>query len=211
MRTLDNEVRVGTTRSNSGATGADALADSRLAKSATRSRLGGRALVTGAVLLFTAGTATALAGPAVAATKTATLQSLGKPTVTANCKGGSYRTASASSPMTTISGKKWTSGFALTGTNCNTLFSWSLKNGYSNFKAEIQLDAANSGPLLVQFRSGNTPVKFTAGGKAVYQLKVGPQGAQIQLPARGISRLVIALPNAGSDAGILDVTSNSLG
>ena len=151
-----------------------------------------------------------LGSPAIAATKPATLQALGKPTVTAKCKGGSYRAATASSPMTTISGKKWTSGFALTGTNCNTLFSWNLKKGYSSFTAAIELDAANSGPLMVQFRAGNVPIKFAAGGKTVSQLKVGSQGAQLQVPVRGISQLVIVLPNAGSDAGILDVTSNGL-
>jgi len=213
MGALRDEVRFGPTGKESAMTGTDvpiASAGSPMADLPTGLRLARRALVAGATLLLTAGTATALATPAIAATKMVTLQSLGHPTVTAKCKGGSYRVATPGSPMTTISGKKWTSGFALTGTNCNTLFSWSLKNGYSTFKATIGLDAANSGPLAVQFRSTNAPIKFTVGGKTVSQLKVGTPGAQVQVPLRGVRQLVIVLPNSGSDAGILDVTSNVL-
>jgi hypothetical protein len=168
-----------------------------------------RALAAGALLLFSAGATTALTGAASAAAKPSTLQSLGKPTVTANCKGGSYRQATAASPMTTISGKKWTSGFSLTGTNCNTYFTWRLNSNYSTLKAAVELDASDSGPLTLQFRSGSTPVKFQAGGKTVSQLKVSKQSS-VQVTVRGLRQVSIVLPNPGSDAGILDVTSNSL-
>jgi hypothetical protein len=107
------------------------------------------AVAASTLLLLTAGAA-ALPNPAAASTKPATLQSLGKPTVTAKCKGGSYRPATPSSPMTTISGKKWTSGFALVGTERNTFFTWHLNGSYSALSAAATLDAANSGPLLVQ-------------------------------------------------------------
>ncbi|HXW82483.1 MAG TPA: hypothetical protein VEJ84_23495, partial [Acidimicrobiales bacterium] len=147
--------------------------------------------------------------PALAATKPTNLQSIGKPAITASCKGGSYRLATAASPMTTISGKKWTSGFALVGTNCNTFFTWRLNSSFSTFKATVALDASNSGPILVQFRSGNVPVKFVAGGKTVSQLKVSAS-SPIQLSVRSLRQLSIVLPNPGSDAGILDVTANSL-
>jgi hypothetical protein len=168
-----------------------------------------RAVGAGALLLFTAGTAAALASPALATTKPTNLQSISKPGITATCKGGSYRQATAASPMTTISGKKWTSGFALVGTNCNTYFTWRLNGSYSTLKAAVALDAANSGPLLVQFRSGNVPVKFQAGGKTVSQLKLST-GSSVQVTVRNIRQLSIVLPNPGSDAGILDVTSNTL-
>jgi hypothetical protein len=141
--------------------------------------------------------------------KPANLQSLGKPAITAKCSGGSYRPATPASPMTTITGKKWTSGFSLVGTNCNTFFTWRLNTSYSSLRATVALDAANSGPLVVQFRSGNVPIKFQSGGKTVSQLKVTGSSA-VQLNLRGLRQLSIVLPNAGSDAGILDVTTNSL-
>jgi hypothetical protein len=146
---------------------------------------------------------------ALGATKAANLQSLGAPTVTAKCNGGSYRAATQTSPMTTISGKKWTSGFSLIGTNCNTSFTWGLNNAYSTLTATLALDAANSGPLPVQFRSGNAPIKFQVGGKTVSQLIVSGSSS-VQVPVSGLSQLSIVMPNPGSDAGILDVTTNSL-
>jgi hypothetical protein len=183
--------------------------DEKVTHRITRTRSPRRALTTSALLLFSAASTVALASPVLAAAKPNTLQSLGKPSVTANCKGGSYRPATATSPMTTISGKKWVSGFSLIGTNCNTYFTWRLNSSYSTLKAMVELDAANSGPLLVQFRSGNAPVKFQAGGKTVSQLKVSKQSS-VQVTVRGLRQLSIVLPNPGSDAGILDVTSNSL-
>jgi hypothetical protein len=146
---------------------------------------------------------------ALGTTKAANLQSLGEPSVTAKCTGGSYRAATPSSPMTTISGKKWTSGFSLIGTNCDTSFSWGLNNAYSTLTATLALDQANSGPLQVQFRTGNAPIKFQAGGKTVSQLEV-TGSSSVQVPVRGLQQLSIVLPNPGSDAGILDVTTNSL-
>ena len=146
---------------------------------------------------------------ALGTTKAANLQSLGEPSVTAKCTGGSYRAATPTSPMTTISGKKWTSGFSLIGTNCGTSFTWGLNNAYSTLTATLELDAANSGPLPVQFSSGNAPIKFQVGGKTVSQLTVSGSST-VQVPLRGLSQLSIVLPNPGSDAGILDVTMNSL-
>ena len=169
---------------------------------------GRRALAASTLLLIIAGT-TAAATPALAATKPPTLQSLGRPSVTANCKGGSYRAATSASPMTTISGKKWTSGFSLTGSNCNTVFTWQLKNPYTSLKAVVELDISDSGPLQLQFRSGNVPIKFQSGGKTMSLLSVTTKNS-VQVPVRGVRRLSIVLPNAGSDAGILAVTSNSL-
>jgi hypothetical protein len=171
----------------------------------------GRAIATGAVLMCAAGIATTLANPALAAPKPVTLQALGKPVISANCQGGSYRVATAASPMTTISGRKWTSGIALTGTNCNTAFTWKLTSGYTSLNATFELDGADSGPLKVEFRSGNAPVKFKVNGKLVSQLKVGPQGpVRVGASLKGLRQLSIVLPNAGSDAGILDVTSSQL-
>ena len=146
---------------------------------------------------------------ALGTTKAADLQSLGEPSVTAKCSGGSYRAATPSSPMTTISGKKWTSGFSLIGTNCDTSFTWGLNNASSTLTATLALDQANSGPLRVQFRTGNSPVKFQVGGKTVSQLEV-TGSSSVQVPVRGLQQLSIVLPNPGSDAGILDVTTNSL-
>jgi hypothetical protein len=146
---------------------------------------------------------------ALGTTKATNLQSLGQPSVTANCKGGSYREATPTSPMTTISGQKWTSGFSLVGTNCDTSFTWGLNNAYSTLTATLALDQANSGPLRVQFRSGNAPIKFQVGGRTVSQLEV-TGSSSIRVPVQGIGQLSIVLPNPGSDAGILDVTTNSL-
>jgi hypothetical protein len=73
----------------------------------------------------------------------------------------------------------------------------------------LALDAANSGPLPVQFRSGNAPIKFQVGGKTVSQLIVSGSSS-VQVPVSGLSQLSIVMPNPGSDAGILDVTTNSL-
>ena len=151
----------------------------------------------------------AATSPPSAAPKPATLQSMGKPSITAKCPGGSYRAATPASPMTTITGKKWTSGFSVIGTNCNTFFTWRLNTSYSTLRATVALDAANSGPMLVQFRSGNVPIKFQAGGKTVSQLKV-TGSSMVQLNVRDLRQLSIVLPNPGSDAGILDVTTNSL-
>jgi hypothetical protein len=147
---------------------------------------------------------------ALGTAKAADLQSLGEPRVTAKCNNnGSYREATPTSPMTTISGQKWTSGFSLTGTNCDTYFTWQLNYDYSTLTATLALDQANSGPLPVQFRSGNTPIKFQVGGQTVSQLKV-TGSTSVQVPVSGLGQLSIVLPNPGSDAGILDVTTNSL-
>jgi hypothetical protein len=146
---------------------------------------------------------------ALGTTKAADLQSLGEPVVTAKCSGGSYRAATPTSPMTTISGQKWTSGFSLIGANCDTSFTWQLNYNYSTLRATLALDQANSGPLQVQFRSGNVPIKFQVGGKTVSELKV-TGNSPVQVPVSGLGQLSIVLPNPGSDAGILDVTSNSL-
>ena len=146
---------------------------------------------------------------ALGTTKAANLESLGEPSVTAKCNGGSYRAATPTSPMTTISGQKWTSGFSLIGTNCNTSFTWGLNNAYSTLRATLALDQANSGPLRVQFRSGNAPIKFQVGGKTVSQLIVSGSSS-VRVPVQGLGQLSIVLPNPGSDAGILDVTTNGL-
>ena len=75
----------------------------------------------------------------------------------------------------------------------------------------MELDGADSGPLQVEFRSGNAPVKFKVDGRMVSELKVGSQGpVQIEVPVAGVHHLSIVLPNSGSDAGILDVTSSNL-
>jgi hypothetical protein len=169
----------------------------------------GRAIAAGAILLCTAGLGTTLANPALAGPKPVTLQGLGKPVVSANCRGGSYRVATKASPMTTISGRKWISGISLTGTDCDTAFTWKLPKGYTALNATFELDGADSGPLNVEFRAGNAPVKFKVNGKTVSQLKVGTQGAvQVGVALGGLSQLSIVLPNPGSDAGILDVTSS---
>jgi hypothetical protein len=147
---------------------------------------------------------------ALGTAKAADLQSLGEPRVTAKCNNnGSYREATPTSPMTTISGQKWTSGFSLIGINCDTYFTWQLNYSYSTLKATMALDAADSGPLAVEFRSGNTPIKFQAGGKTVSRLKV-TGSTSVQVPVGGVGQLSIVLPNPASDAGILDVTANSL-
>jgi hypothetical protein len=146
---------------------------------------------------------------ALGTAKAADLQSLGEPRITAKCGGGSYRAATPTSPMTTISGQKWTSGFSLIGSNCDTYFTWQLNYSYSTLKATVALDEADSGPLPVQFRSGDTPIKFQAGGKTVSQLEV-TGSTSVQVPVSGLGQLSIVLPNPGSDAGILDVTANGL-
>ena len=146
---------------------------------------------------------------ALGTTKAADLQSIGEPSVSAKCSGGSYRAATPTSPMTTISGQKWTSGFSLIGTNCDTSFTWGLNNDYSTLRATLALDQANSGPLKVQFRSGKTPIKFRVGGKTVSQLEV-TGSSSVQVPVQRLGQLSVVLPNPGSDAGILDVTANSL-
>jgi hypothetical protein len=207
MRLTDNNRFDGVTRTRRHTSKIDKATPSTAAVHA-RSLAIWPALAASALLVFTGGAA-ALANPAVAATKPATLQSLGKPSVAAKCKGGSYRPATPTSPMTTISGKKWTSGFSLIGTNCDTSFSWRLNKPYSSLKATVALDASNSGPLLVQFRSGNALVKFQAGGKTVSQLKV-TNNSSVVVNLGGLRQLSIVLPNPGSDAGILDVTANSL-
>jgi hypothetical protein len=97
----------------------------------------------------------------------------------------------------------------LTGTNCDTSFTWQLNYSYSKLKATVALDQANSGPLKVQFRSGDAPIKFQVGGKTVSQLEV-TASSSVQVPVQGVGQLSIVLPNAGSDAGILAVTANSL-
>lgn len=129
----------------------------------------------------------------------------------ANCKRGSYRVATAASPMTTISGRKWTSGISLTGTNCNTVFTWKLASGYTGLNATFELDGSDSGPRKVELRPGNAPVKFKVNGKMVSRLKIGPRGpVEVAASLKGLRQLSIVLPNAGSDAGILDVTSSQL-
>ena len=146
------------------------------AEPAVRKPLARRALTASAMFLCASAIATALANPAMAATRPISLLSLGKPVVTASCKGGSYHLATPGSPMTTISGQKWTSGIALIGTNCNTAFTWQLKGGYSTLEARLELDAADSGPLQVEFRSGNAPLKFKVDGRMLSELTVGSQG-----------------------------------
>ena len=146
---------------------------------------------------------------ALGTSKAAGLQALGEPRITAKCSGGSYREATPTSPMTTISGQKWTTGFSLIGTNCDTSFTWQLNYSYSKLKATVALDQANSGPLKVQFRSGDASIKFQVGGKTVSQLEV-TGSSSVQVPVQGVGQLSIVLPNAGSDAGILDITANSL-
>jgi hypothetical protein len=148
---------------------------------------------------------------ALGTVKAANLQALGEPRVTAKCNNtGSYREATPTLPMTTISGEKWTSGFSLIGTNCDTYFTWQLNYAYSTLKATLALDAADSGPLPVQFRSGNVPIQFQVGGKTVSELRV-TGSSSVVVPVSGLGQLSIVLPNRGSDAGILDVTANSLG
>jgi hypothetical protein len=56
---------------------------------------------------------------------------------------------------------------------------------------------------------GNSPIKFQLGGKTVSQLEV-TGSSSVQVRVRGLEQLSIVLPNPGSDAGILDVTTNSL-
>lgn len=150
------------------------------------------------------------AGVSMAASKPLSLQSLGKPQITASCKGGSYHTASAATPLTTISGKKWTTGFALWGTNCDTRFTWSVSNRFSEFRATVTLDMSASGPVAVAFQSGNKPLKFTAGSRSVSTFDVGQGSTQLKVPVRGVRQLSVVLPNRGSDAGIVVVTSNAL-
>ena len=178
---------------------------------APRNPLARRALATSAMFLCTSVIVTTLANPAIAATRPISLLSLGKPVVTANCKGGSYHLATPGSPMTTISGQKWTSGISLIGTNCNTAFTWQLKAGYSTLDVRVELDGADSGPLQVEFRSGNIPLKFKVDGRTLSELKVGAQGpVSIEVPVAGLHHLSIVLPNQGSDPGILDVISSQL-
>ena len=57
--------------------------------------------------------------------------------------------------------------------------------------------------------TGNSPIKFQVGGKTVSQLEV-TGSSSVQVPVRGLQQLSIVLPNPGSDAGILDATTNSL-
>jgi len=169
--------------------------------------------VLGAITTFAAVTAAlsvGLASPSMASPKPATLQSLGKPAITAACKGGSYRVASPSAPLMTISGHKYSNGFALTGTNCNTLFTWQIPTGYSTLSATVVLDQSDSGPLAMTFKSGHTALKFTANGHPVSTFKAGTNLAHVQVPVHGLHQVTIVLPNGGSDAGILDVTSSGL-
>ena len=150
------------------------------------------------------------AAVSMAASKPLSLQSLGKPKITASCNGGSYHVASAATPITTISGKKWTTGFALWGTNCDTRFTWSVGNSFSEFRATVTLDMSGSGPVAVAFQSGSTPLKFTAGNRSVSTFVVGQGSTQLKVPVRGVRQLSVVLPNRGSDAGIVVVTSNTL-
>jgi hypothetical protein len=168
-------------------------------------------LASAALSMLSAGLlAMSFAAPSLAAGKPVSLQSLGKPTVTANCKGGSYRAATASAPLLTISGQKSTTGFALTGTNCNTMFTWHIGPGYSELNVMAILDQSDSGPVGVSFRSVGTALKFTANGHNVSMVKVAGSPAHLEVPLHGVHQLSIVLPNGGSDAGILDVTSAHL-
>lgn len=168
-------------------------------------------LASAAMSAVTAGLlAVSFATPSLAATKPVSLQSLGKPTVTASCKGGSYRVATSSAPLNTISGQKSTTGFALTGTNCNTAFTWHIGPGHSELNVMAILDQSDSGPVALSFRSGSTALKFAANGKGVSTLKVSGSPAHLEVPLRGVHQLSFVLPNGGSDAGILDVTSAGL-
>jgi hypothetical protein len=169
--------------------------------------------VLGAITTFAAVTAAfsvALPNPSIAAPKPVTLQSLGKPAITASCKGGSYRVASSSAPLMTISGHKYSTGFALTGTNCNTLFTWRIPTGYSSLSATVILDQSDSGPLAMTFNSGRTALKFTANGHSVPTFKAASSPAHLQVAVHGLHQVSIVLPTGGSDAGILDVTSTAL-
>lgn len=72
------------------------------------------------------------------------------------------------------------------------------------------LDQSDSGPVAVSFRSGSTTLKFAANGKGVSTVKVSGGPAHLEVPLYGVHQLSFVLPNGGSDAGILDVTSASL-
>ena len=125
--------------------------------------------------ISTAALGLALASPSMAAPKPASLQALGKPTIAASCKGGSYRVATSSTPLMTISGYKSKTGFALTGTNCDTSFTWQIATGYSKVSATVILDQSDSGPLAVAFKSGHNALKFTANGHNVSVFKAGTE------------------------------------
>jgi hypothetical protein len=179
----------------------------------TGSNVFGAQHVLGAVTTLAISTAAlglALAGPSMAAPKPASLQALGKPTIAASCKGGSYRVATSSTPLMTISGYKSKTGFALTGTNCDTSFTWQIATGYSKVSATVILDQSDSGPLAIAFKSGHNALKFTANGHNVSVFKAGTSAAHLQVQVRGLHQVTIVLPNGGSDAGILDVTSDAL-
>jgi hypothetical protein len=58
--------------------------------------------------------------------------------------------------------------------------------------------------------TGHNALKFTANGHNVSAFKAGTSAAHLQVQVRGLQQLTIVLPNGGSDAGILDVTSDAL-
>jgi hypothetical protein len=136
------------------------------------------------------------------------LAALGAPTVSAACGGGSYRQAAAASPLHGIATSAAT-GFELTGSNCDTSFTWKLGRGYARFTATVFPSMSDSGPVSVAFAGDGHPLSFTAGGAAATSVRVSSP-LIVSVETGGVASLTITLPNSGQDAGVLDFTDATL-
>lgn len=136
------------------------------------------------------------------------LPALGQPTVSAACGGGAYRQATSSAPLNGLNVSAPT-GFELTGSNCNTSFTWALAHKYSRFAARVFLSLSDSGAVSVSFSGDGHPLPFTADGAAVTVVHVS-RPVQVSVETSGVDSFTITLPNNGQDAGILDFTDASL-
>jgi len=136
------------------------------------------------------------------------LSALGSPTVSATCGGGSYRQATAAAPLNGISTSAAT-GFELTGSNCDTSFTWKLAHNYARFAATVFASRSDSGPVSVAFVGDGRPLPFTVGGAAATSARVSSP-LVVNVETAGVTSLTITLPNSGEDAGVLDVTDATL-
>jgi hypothetical protein len=149
--------------------------------------------------------------PAVlTASATVSLRSLGAPKATARCVGAAYRVASAKQPIYVNGGRRFTSGFELTGASCDTTFTWRLAGRYTRFTADVYLNQADSGPLPLVFKSGSAVIAFSANAKTVKSATVKTSVVRVQVTVSGVQNFSIVMPNGGNDAGLLDFTADLL-
>jgi hypothetical protein len=137
------------------------------------------------------------------------LESLAPPKLTASCKGASFRKATSRDPLVVVSGKRFTSGFQLTGATCTSTFTWALGDRYGILTADLYLDRAGSGPLQVVLHSGTADLPFSANGKSVNKVNLGESMVHIRSAASGESFAII-LPGRRGDVGSVDVTADHL-